>query len=112
MEGAIAGDMKNMVATAPTEATAAIAPGGKGDIVVVGAWFATVSADIASVKESKLIQKNLDLADNIPTSDGTVLFNIKFVWTLKASGFYFSIIPAKQYSSIQKSIFLHSLSFD
>ena len=50
MEGAIAGDMKNMVATAPTEATAAIAPGGKGDIVVVGAWFATVSADIVSVK--------------------------------------------------------------
>ena len=50
MEGAIAGDMKNMVATAPTEATAAIAPGGKGDIVVVGAWFATVSAAIVSVK--------------------------------------------------------------
>ena len=37
MEGAIAGDMKNIVATAPTEAIAAIAAGGMGDIVVVGA---------------------------------------------------------------------------
>ena len=50
MEGAIAGDMKNMVATAPTEATAAIAPGGKGDIGVVGAWLLTVSAAMVSVK--------------------------------------------------------------
>ena len=37
MEGAIAGDMKNIVATAPTEAIAARAAGGMGDIVVVGA---------------------------------------------------------------------------
>ena len=37
MEGAIAGDMKNIVATAPTEAIAAIALGGKGAIVVEGA---------------------------------------------------------------------------
>ena len=50
MEGAIAGDMKNIVATAPTEAIAAIALGGKGAIVVEGAWFGTVSSAIVSVK--------------------------------------------------------------